>query len=437
MNNRIIYYSLLTLLLSVLSVSCSVDEPFNESTSSDLTPLRINLSGEISQVYQTRANDSGFCDGDEVGIYIVDYNGSTAGTLLDEGNRGDNVKHTFDEANYKWYGAQDLYFKDSNTNVDIYGYYPFGSPSDVKNYAFEVQKDQSTSASYGKMGGYEASDFLWGMTGNVTPTDKVIKLGFHHMMASARVTLTEGTGFSEGEWASLDKAVLLLGTRREATIDLSTGKVTAIGDIPDTGTIPYSSNGDYRAIIVPQTISAGTPLVSVTVGGTPYTLKKDEELTYTASKQHNFTIKVNKREESGYELVLASESITAWENDSVSHDASAREYIVINVEEAGTLKECLESSNNDVTKVKNLKITGSINVNDFYFMKDEMTTLQSLNLKEVRIKSVEDPYSFKEDCIPAGAFTGKSSLMRLVLPDKLVGIEGEAFYYVRILQARS
>ena len=108
MNNRIIYYSLLTLLLSVLSVSCSVDEPFNESTSSDLTPLRINLSGEISQVYQTRANDSGFCDGDEVGIYIVDYNGSTAGTLLDEGNRGDNVKHTFDEANYKWYGAQDL-----------------------------------------------------------------------------------------------------------------------------------------------------------------------------------------------------------------------------------------------------------------------------------------------------------------------------------------
>lgn len=433
MNNRIIYYSLLTLLLSVLSVSCSVDEPFNESTSSDLTPLRINLSGEISQVYQTRANDSGFCDGDEVGIYIVDYNGATAGTLLDEGNRGDNVKHTFDEANYKWYGAQDLYFKDSNTNVDIYGYYPFGSPSDVKNYAFEVQKDQSTSASYGKMGGYEASDFLWGMTGNITPTDKVIKLGFHHMMASARVTLAEGTGFSEGEWASLDKAVLLLGTKREAMIDLSTGKVTAIGNIPNTGTIPYSSNGDYRAIIVPQTISAGTPLVSVTVGGTPYTLKKDEEFTYTASKQHNFTIKVNKREGSGYELVLTSESITAWENDSVSHDASAREYIVINVEEAGTLKECLESSNNDVTRVKNLKITGSINVNDFYFMRDEMSALQSLNLKEVKIEKGDDLYSFKEDYIPASAFQDKQTLMRLVLPDRLVGIESYAFYLCKNL----
>ena len=254
--------------------------------------LKINLSGEICQQYQTRVNDAGFCDGDVVGIYIVDYNGATAGELQDEGNRGDNVRHTFDEKNFKWTSAFDLYFKDSRTNVDIYGYYPWGSPSSVNAYTFELQKDQSTTASNGKVGGYEASDFLWGKTENVAPTDKVIKLGFRHIMASARVTLAEGGGFAEGEWASLDKAVLLLNTKRESIINLATGEVTATGNTPSTGTIPYAHNGDYRAIIIPQTVAAGTPLVSITVGGTPYVLRKDSEFTYLPSKQHNFTITV-------------------------------------------------------------------------------------------------------------------------------------------------
>lgn len=434
MKRRTLQLTILTALITFLSVSCSVDETFTDDVPQDDISLKINLSGEISQVYQTRANDSGFCDGDEVGIYVVDYNGTTAGELLDEGNRGDNVRHTFDEANFKWNGAYELYFKDSKTNVDIYGYYPFGSPSDVNKYVFEVHKDQSTSAAYGKMGGYEASDFLWGKTENIAPTDRVIRLGFHHMMASARVTLTEGSGFSDGEWASLDKAVLLLNTKREATIDLATGTVTASGNVPSTGTIPYSYNGDYRAIIVPQTVSAGKPLVSVTVGGVPYILKKDEDFTYAASKQHNFTIKVNKREETGYEFVLASESITAWENDSVSHDATAREYIVVHVDEAGTLEECITAANQTISKVRNLKVTGQINSRDFATMKFRMPRLSALNMKEVEIVACgegnlggapEENYMANEDGeIPIWAMTGKESLVSLILPDKLKKISG-------------
>ena len=322
---------------------------------------KINLSGEITQVYKTRVNDDGFCDGDEVGIYIVDYNGSTAGELQDHNNRADNVKHTFNENSYNWSAAQDIYWKDDKTHIDIYGYYPFSSPSSVSAYTFEVQKDQSTAAGYGKMGGYEASDFLWGKAENIAPTDQVVKLGFRHKMASARVTLAEGTGFDEGEWASVDKSVMMLNTKRESTIDLATGKVKASGDVPATGTIPYKHGNDFRAIIVPQSVTANTPLISITVGGTPYLFRKSEEFTYNASKQHNFTITVNKREGSGYEFVLTSESITAWENDNISHDAIAREYIVVNVADAGSLKESIEDAGKNAAKVKNLKITGTIN----------------------------------------------------------------------------
>lgn len=229
--------------------------------------------------------------------------------------------------------------------------------------------------------------------------------------------------------------MLLLNTTRKATIDLSTGVVTAAGEIPSTGTIPYSNGNDYRAIIVPQQVAAGTPLISITVGGAPYLFKKDEAFTYLPSKQHNFTITVNKRSAGGgYEFVLTSESITAWENDNVSHDATAREYIVINVEKAGTLEECIAAAGKDVAKVRNLKITGQITSKDFTVMKYKMPQLGALNLKEVVIVAGDggeldnnSSYSYKnciDNEIPALAMNKKETLISLVLPDKLKYISG-------------
>ena len=92
-------------------------------------PELITITGEISQVYQTRANDSGFADKDQIGVYIVDYDGSSAGTLRNNGNRADNVRFTFDESAYKWVPDRDIYWKDKETHIDVYGYYPYSSKS--------------------------------------------------------------------------------------------------------------------------------------------------------------------------------------------------------------------------------------------------------------------------------------------------------------------
>lgn len=410
------YLSIPVISLSVLLTGCNDNDDMFKLDSAE--SIRISLAASIMQANQSRVNDSGFCNGDAVGIYIVDYNGSTPGELKAEGNHADNVRHIFDETAYQWNASHDLYFTDKNTNIDIYGYYPLASPDNISAYSFELRKDQSTSAAEGAIGGYEASDFLWGSAKNVSPTDKVIRLGFNHIMASSRVSLVEGSGFSDGEWTTLDKSVLMLNTVRTSTINLATGEVTPVGNVPSTGTIPYEHNGDYRAIIVPQTVPAGTPLVSVTIGGTPYLLKKTEAFTYVPSKMHNFTITVNKRQGSGYEFVLASESITPWENDNVSHDAIAREYIVIDVQNPGTLKECIENAGKDITQVRNLKLTGKISAKDFKVMKEEMTILTALNLKEVECE---------RDEIPNSALSQKESLTSLVLPDKLKRI-GEASF---------
>ena len=422
--------------LSLLT-SCS-DDLFNDDGNRHGTD-RINLSGEIDQLAVTRVNDSGFCDGDVIGVYIVDYNGNTPGTLLPSGNRGDNVRHTFDESANKWNSAYDIYWKDKHTPIDVYGYYPYGSPESIDAYPFTVERDQSTVSEGGAMGGYEASDFLWGKVENVAPTTNVIRLPMKHRMANARITLVEGTGFASGEWAQTEKNILVANLVREATINLADGTVTPTGGIEKTATVPSNNGNEWRAIVIPQTVQAGTTLFSITVGGTPYKFIKNEDLTYVAGKMNNFTIRVDKKENTGqYTLTLISESITPWENDLVSHDADAREYIIIN-STAGHLKDSIIAANKDYTQVKNLKITGRINSQDFYFMRDSMDNLQALNLKEVSVSGGFNDYDYYnyfntqdseeeiEGMIPSLAFQYKKSLIRIVLPDKLTGIGYDAF----------
>lgn len=422
------------IICTILSAGCT-DERFDVpgAVPDGLTP--ISLAGQITQECVTRANDDGFADGDVMGVYIVDYEGTQPGTLRTSGNRGDNVRHTFDEANYHWNSAYDLYWKDKHTRIDVYGYYPFGKPEDVNNYAFTVQTNQARVKNDGTMGDYEASDFLWGKVPGVEPTTNVIRLPLAHRMANARVTLVEGAGFAAGEWADLEKQVLVLNTIQDAVIDLATGSVTPDGGVGKNAIIPSKRGDEWRAIVVPQTIPAGTTMFSITLGGIPYKFTKSENFEYISGKMNNFGIKVDKKTPSGdYTLTLISESITAWENDLVSHDATAKEYVIVNVPQAGTLEQCIADAGKDLTQVRNLKITGEINSADFAVMKYKMTLLGALNLKEVKIKATEEGclpdnngygyYGNQDDEIPDAALNQKESLITLVLPDKLKGIGG-------------
>lgn len=409
-------------ILSVVLGACSY-EPDEMVVEVDQS-YPIQLFNEIEQVATTRVNDEGFCDGDGVGIYVVNYDGGLPGQLVVEGNQADNVRYVYDEANGKWIPDESVYFRDKNTHVDIIGYYPYGSPSSVDAYAFEVAKDQSTEAANGLLGGYEASDFLWGKAVDIAPTSQRIAIKFQHRMAGVLVTLSEGTGFDAGEFGQLEKSVLVTNTIRKAVIDLSTGEVFPTGEVPTTGTVPYKRDGNFRAVVVPQTVAASTPLFSITVDGVPYVFRKSEPFSYVGGKLHKFTIEVSKKSASGLEFKLLGESITAWETDNISHDATAREYIIVDCPEPGTLKECITAAGKDYTKVKNLKVTGTIDQRDFEMMRTEMTALQSLNLREVEIAKYGG-YAANE--IPNNAFYGKTSLIRFVFPENITRIGVYAF----------
>ena len=415
----------------ILLHGCSLQEfgpgPQNPQEADDAHKVEIHT--EISQQPASKVDTDGFCTDDEVGVYLVNYDGDTPGQLKVKGNQADNIRFSYN-ASGNWVSEYDIFYKDNDTHVDFYGYYPYADPQSVDAYPFEVERDQSKPAGNGLMASYEASDFLWAKRTNVAPTSSKVLLSFHHMMASARVRFAQGTGWeSTSEFLEVSKAVLITNTIRKSTINLSTGVVTPEGEMPLTGIVPLEDNGEYRAIVVPQTVPAGQNVLVITIGGTPRQYVRQVDTEYLPGKITNFDFTVNKQPNTGeYEIELAGVSITAWEADNLSHGDEAREYVVVHNPMAGRLERTIvDRLEMDATKVKNLKITGEINEADYNFMKTKMTALQRLNLKEVESKC-----GTKEDgstlyAIPGSAFRDKSSLLKCVLPDKLERIEDDAF----------
>lgn len=459
------------LILGALMTGCLAEPDFEPVTGDGGIP--INLDGSVRQV-ETKVNAQGFEHGDALGLYAVNYeNGNqTPGTLKAAGNQADHVKYIFDCEKWTWNPVKPVYYKDVNTNVDLYAFYPYGEPESVEAYTFEVKKDQSTKENTSSLSGYEASDFLWAKVENVAPTEAKIRMQLEHMMAGVHVSLTEGDGFAEaGDWDLLDKKVLVTNTTRKATIDLSTGVVSPLGGPQATGIVMCpQTDGSFRAIAVPQTVQAGTQLFSITIGGQSYGFARAQDFTYVAGKLNKFTIKINRKYPTGdYELELIESDIVDWRQDLNTHEGEARQYYCVNVTEPGTLGRLIKADKKNPDKIKNLKVSGKIHAGDIYYMRDSMAILEALNLKEARImggvyaasikaskvyggafdhevspweilqkyeSGVGSAYDYKgwqeDDVIPGCAFSEKATLYYFVFPEVLKGIEPYAFYHSRL-----
>lgn len=428
-------YRCLFLLGTAIALAGCAKEPVPAVVPEDPNLIPLNIDGSINQI-QTKVNAAGFVDKDALGLFAVNYSeeNTVAGTLADNGNQADNVKYVFDEAANKWTPTKKVYYKDVNTNVDLYLYYPHqSSVTEVNAANFEVQKDQSSAATASSLSGYEASDFLWGKAVNITPSENKVAVQLSHKMAAVNVVLVEKEGFAEGEFASLEKGIILTNTTRKAKINFATGEVTALGNAQQDGIVmcPQSS-GSFRAVVVPQTVEAGEKLFAITIGGVSYGFRNSAaSVTYAAGKQTDVTINIKKKTPAGeYELTLGDIKIADWTEDKNTHGGEARQYFVVNLTEAGTLGKVIRSFKKNPDKIRNLKVSGPITTEDFYFMRDSMAILEAINLKEAKVVNARYDSSgkTKDDIIPYEAFKNKKTLSHFSFPEKIIYIGLCAFY---------
>lgn len=428
-------YRCLFLLGTAIALAGCAKEPVPAVVPEDPNLIPLNIDGSINQI-QTKVNAAGFVDKDALGLFAVNYSeeNTVAGTLADNGNQADNVKYVFDEAANKWTPTKKVYYKDVNTNVDLYLYYPHqSSVTEVNAANFEVQKDQSSAATASSLSGYEASDFLWGKAVNITPSENKVAVQLSHKMAAVNVILVEKEGFAEGEFASLEKGIILTNTTRKAKINFATGEVSALGNAQQDGIVmcPQSS-GSFRAVVVPQTVEAGEKLFAITIDGVSYGFRNNAaSVTYAAGKQTDVTINIKKKTPAGeYELTLGDIKIADWTEDKNTHGGEARQYFVVNLTEDGTLGKVIRSFKKNPDKIRNLKVSGPITTADFYFMRDSMAILEAINLKEAKVVNAkyDDNGKTRDDIIPYYAFSEKKALSHFSFPEKITYIGRHAFY---------
>jgi len=302
MRKFLLFFLAGSLFLAGCSKSSGGEEPAPQPPTPPVGPIKIPI--QISMGIWSRVTDTAYESGDKVGIYVVNYNGATAGTLQSSGNHVDNMRFSYTT---RWTPDAEIYWKDQTTKADFYCYYPYGTPSDITAYPFATKADQSTPANY------KVSEFLWGKAAGITPTTDAVPVKTNRSMSNMLITIAAGNGFSEESLAAANKSVKIRNVKSSATIDLRTGIATATGSV--TEIIPYREGTCYRALLVPQTVPDGTDLITVTIDGTDYTLAKG--FTFKANTQHQFTVTVNKSG-SGVDI-----GIGEWEIDDTDNGGSA------------------------------------------------------------------------------------------------------------------
>ena len=223
--------------------------------------------------------------------------------MVVSGNHVDNMGFTYST---KWTPDEEIYWKDQTTKAVFYCYYPYGTPNSVTAYKFSTKADQSTLANY------KASEFLWGKTDSVSPTESAVPITVNHMFSNALVVVEPGAGFTAESLAASNVEVKICNIKTDASINLATGVVSASG--APTSVTPLYEGTYYRALIVPQTVEESA-LIIVTVDGVNYTLTKG--FTFKANTQHRFTVTVNKVN-NGVNI-----GIGGWQIDDTDNGGSA------------------------------------------------------------------------------------------------------------------
>ena len=267
--------------------------------------LPITLSCGITAA--SRATDTSFETGDRIGLYVVNYEGTTPGTLLPSGNHADNIAFTY---NGQWTPATPIYWQDETTPADFYAYYPYDStPHNPADWPFETKADQSTETAY------KASDLLWGKANNVKPTANAVNITMRHLLSCAAIQIVPGNGFTEEELKTADIQVQLNGLTCQATVDLNNGTVTA-GSHTTNVTLLRGTGNNFKALIIPQTVPEADDFLTVTIDGETFHMPKG--FTFVSGKRHTFTVTVRKLS-TGINI-----DISGWEDDGIDNGGVAQ-----------------------------------------------------------------------------------------------------------------
>ena len=263
------------LIAAMVMAVCACEKERNvEVYVPDENEIQLNM---IYPGMQTRVTDNSFDVDDQIGVYVT----AADDALQLAGNEVNNEMFSFNGTS--WTSARKVYWNEGTHNV--YAYYPYSqSVNDVVDYSFRVNTDQSTQEAYSQ------SDFLWASASGVAASADPVPMQFEHKMSKVVVKLVKGEKF-EGDIPT-DAEVYIMSTVPQAIVDLSTGDA-AKDNFASTESIKCrkTADGEYSAIVVPQSLTSRRPLVEVIVGSVSYLM--EGKISFRQGYMHTMTVTLN------------------------------------------------------------------------------------------------------------------------------------------------
>ena len=262
---------LVSMTFLALALSSCSDETMEKTINGN--EIRIEA---IYPSQQTRTTSTGFENGDEIGVFVVQEDA----ILQPFGNAVNNGRYTYNGS--EWTPSRPFYWNEGKNN--IYAYYPFAKEvDDTEAFSFNVSIDQSKGENY------SLSDFLWAKAEGVQAGTSPVCLKFRHVLSRALVEIVKSDSY-EGELPE-NMEVFLHNTVTMANVDLATGGVCKDAYVgAESIKMQRLSKALFSAIVVPQNITTRRPLVEVIMGNISYLM--EGTISFKQGYQHTITITV-------------------------------------------------------------------------------------------------------------------------------------------------
>ena len=273
---------MLAMASAALVASCSSN---GEEVRPDQKQESVSFTASMKTL--SRATETSFEENDQIIVYAVKDEGN--GTELKaSGNYANYVKYTY--RGNKFVNDQGI-VRPTEFGVRYFAMYP-NTITAVPTFRFTVRTSQGAS------GQYTMSDLCTAVS-DVT-TAKEVNLLFSHRLSRVVVNL-QGEALGTGT-----ATVKLNNVNTGCNVDLNANTFTAY---ESSSTVYCADNGtnSYKAIIVPQTIEAGSPFLTVSLNGKEHTLKATSDINLASGKQQVFNLTINKDE-----IVSFTGNILPW-----------------------------------------------------------------------------------------------------------------------------
>jgi len=358
---RIISYFAMAMALTACG---SDDEILNDVQRGDRHPLQFTAAVEDIQTRVT--SDNKWEDGDIIGVKISNDPNNTIGQYAL--NADGTVKKVI--KGVEWQGTK---------SATVTAWYPYAE----KAIRINISNQQD---------GYTAHDILRAETEGSSAAP--VNLEFKHQMAKVRCRLKatyEGRDISiSGATVKFNSVILIIVENGEVRKEGYSGEITSYED-------SESGVTTYTAMLPPQTVTAGTKFIKITIGDKTVYYKPTQDVTLEAGKSYNYNIKIadvpdNTIDSNGTYHVYTADGLNAWAaavagNKSTSCTLEANITMSGNWTPISSFKGTFDGNEHTIS---GLRVNETANPAGF-ISRLEGGTVKNLTLENVNITGKDNP----------------------------------------------